>query len=229
MEDKFIKAIINENPYIEDFRTNGHNWAVNNSVNGSLNNVKIDGFIGAQQVRVDTDAGQNDYSNFQRNNAGNEKIKLGLGNYCLEFRTHIDNVPDVTNDFIIRMGLMNVSNQYAGITDGLLFKIEDSDGGKFKAISIKGGVSTITDTGIIALNNVLYKFKIMVNEDGSKVEFFIAHDGEFDYILVATHDTNIPNVYIGILFGIEAVSQISSARDIDIDYVKEQYILVNGR
>lgn len=229
MEDKFTRSLMSDNTYIEDFRDSNHNWATSNSANGTLNNVEIDGFVGARRIRITSSGITSDYANFQRNNAGNEEIKLAQGIYKIGFLIHIDNVPDVTNDFIIRAGLMNVSNQYAGIVDGVFFKIQNSDGGNFQAVSMKAGVPTITDTGVLAVNNIFYKFKIRVNNDGTRIKFFIADGQGEDYVLVATHTTNIPIVYIGLLFGMEPVSAFSNARDFDLDYVKEKYIIDNGR
>lgn len=229
MEDKFTRSAMDDNTYIEDFRDSSHNWDINNSANGTLNNAEIDGFIGTRRIRITSAGTVADYANFQRNNSGNEEIKLGLGIYKLQFLLHIDNVPDGVNDFIIRAGVMNVSNQYDGIDNGVFFKIQNSDGGNFQAVSMKDGVPTITDTGVPAVNNVFYKFKIRVNEDGSKINFFIADGQGSDYVLVATHTTNIPTAYIGLLFGIEPAASLSNTRNFDLDYVKEKYMISNGR
>jgi hypothetical protein len=108
--------------------------------------------------------------------------------------------------------------------EGAYFVYADSLGPNWLCITRDNNVQTTNDSGVAA--NVGYnRFKIVVNETGTEVQFFI------NDILVATSLTNIPNNVnrgTGISCKIESITG-TTLKLLNIDYYYHKFVVTGGR
>jgi len=93
--------------------------------------------------------------------------------------------------FTVRTGFWSMALPNT-VVQGIGFEYDDSqNGGRWQAIT-HDGAETSTDTGILVTAGTWFKHEIIINADGTEVQYFINND------LVATNTTTIPS---GIGFG----------------------------
>lgn len=111
----------------------------------------------------------------------------GFSHEC-RLRCAFETLSDGTNTFRLIIGF---TNDIAGATDGTqgaFFRYSHGiNGGKWQCVTAVAGVETTIDSGVTAIITVYKVFKIKVNSDSTKVEFYI------DDVKVAESTTNIPS------------------------------------
>lgn len=100
------------------------------------------------------------------------------------------------------------------VNNGSYFRFTGS--GNWNAVTRRGGLETVTDTGV--LQSTSFKlFKIITNSTGTSTAFYI------DDVLKATHTTNLPNGAISPR--IQIVTTATDDKSFSIDYF---YLKVTG-
>ena len=116
------------------------------------------------------------------------RVAVGMGSaYEYQIRFNIANLSDPTNRYITLDGFFDSDTVDPEFNRGMLFRYSDDiNGGRFQAVVRESAeVETLFDTGVVAMADTWYRFKICVNAEGTEVSFFI------DGTLVASASQNL--------------------------------------
>lgn len=109
---------------------------------------------------------------------------FGAGQYTMEGDFAVVDLSTAAEEYSVRLGW---NDAYGAGTDGIHFLYDRTIGLNWLAVTISGGVPTITDTGIPVIAGTWFRLKIVVNPTATAVQFFI------NGVLVATNIANIPS------------------------------------
>lgn len=119
---------------------------------------------------------------------------------------------DATNTWTARLGFANAF-QGGDPTSAAFFRYSHGvNGGKWQAVSRAGGVETAVDTGVAASTAAFHKFKIVLTN--LQALYYI------DDVLVATINSNIPAVAVGMYLYAQRNVGSTSLDVLDVDWVR---------
>lgn len=137
------------------------------------------------------------------------------------FKLKYIDLPNGTILGYIKVGFMDSVTTGYGV-DGIFFRIVDN--GNLETVTRVSNTETVEDLGFRPNLSTFYNHKIIINSDGSQVNFY------FDDMTtpVSTHTTNIPSAsgaYLGEGFHVIRTTNISSniVVELDWDYLKATY------
>ncbi|MFO0089982.1 MAG: hypothetical protein ACK518_04200 [bacterium] len=145
---------------------------------------------------------------------------LGNGVYILQFFVNVETLSDATNRFYSIFG--STTNASFGNTNGIFF-IYDEGVGTYGAASpnwkciTRNSTITSTITSVPVVASQWYVLKIVVNANGTSVEFFI------NDVLVATHTTNIVASITPRVAHVKTVGTTSRNAYVDYSLVQQIY------
>lgn len=118
----------------------------------------------------------------------NDQVIFGSGfTYTFQFRQAIETLSDGTDTFTVYLGFFNNVSTSGDCVNGVYFRYtHGTNSGKWQAVTRAASVETAEDTTVAVDAGPFHTFKIVINANGSQVDFYI--DG------VKTNDitTNIP-------------------------------------
>lgn len=148
-------------------------------------------------------------------------VQLGGSTFQFASSCNMESVPNGTENFLVRMGLVNT---FPGAQNGVYFIADRTvSTTNWQAVCVQGSTATVADTGI-ALATGWINFRFQVN-GATNVQFYI------NGVLVATISTNLPLTNgqpVGPLISIQKVGGTASQL-IDFDYVAINYGLTSAR
>jgi len=139
---------------------------------------------------------------------------FGAGVYTLETDIYISNLSTVTETYTLRFGFGD--NISGDMVDGAYFEYTNTGSTpNWYRCTASNSTRTKTDTGVAAAAGTWTRLKVVVNANGTSVEFFI------NGVSVNVNTTNIPT---GEGRGTEAILSViksagTTSRTIDIDWV----------
>jgi len=165
--------------------------------------------------RMDTGTLANGYAGIDLiNQAYRASILFGGGIYTIEADIYITNLSTLAETYTLRFGWGDSAS--GDFTDGAYFEYSDAGATpNWYKCTASNSVPTKTDTGVAAVAGAWTRLKVVVNADGTSVEYFI------NGISVGTVVTNIP---LGAGRGTTAILSIIKSNGItprtcDVDWI----------
>lgn len=125
------------------------------------------------------------------------QLYSGIANITIQFAAQMPTVlSTVGTEYIVDMGLGTYPFEQSGNGLGIVYSRLVST--NFAVYTINNGTQTTCTTADAAhfavVANTWYNFKIVMPATGGAVSFYVAPSGTFNYVLLCTINTNLPDV-----------------------------------
>lgn len=175
--------------------------------------------VGSAQIPAGTGSGH--YGSIVSGGMASSRLRIGnTKNRWVEYNVKIDNLPDATNDAVVRIGFSDSTNTSAP-TNGAFFNILRSvDAVNWIIRTTENSSTTTASTAVPFTAGTFQRFGVEIKDDLTAAYFFI------DDVLVGTITTNVPTINRQVSTQVAAMWVVgSTTRSITVDRIREHFIV----